>query len=76
MEQVMVYTTESCPWCRKAKAYLEERGVPFQEVNLETDQEAARRIVELTGQRSVPVLARGERYVVGFDPARIDNLLH
>ncbi len=76
MEDVRVYTTPTCPWCSKVKSYLKNKGVNYQEVDVADDIQAAQRMVELTGQRSVPVITIGERYIVGYDPDRIDSMLH
>jgi glutaredoxin 3 len=76
MEDVTVYTTPTCPWCSKVKSYLKNKGVNYQEVDVADDIQAAQRMVELTGQRSVPVITIGERYIVGYDPDRIDSMLH
>jgi glutaredoxin-like YruB-family protein len=76
MEDITVYTTPTCPWCTKVKSYLKTKGVNYNEVNVVEDIDAAQKMVELTGQRSVPVVTIGERYIVGYDPDRIDSMLH
>lgn len=76
MEDITVYTTPTCPWCTKVKSYLKNKGLNYQEVNVAEDIQSAQRMVELTGQRSVPVITIGERYIVGYDPDRIDSMLH
>lgn len=75
MSDITVYTTPQCPWCHKAKEYLESRGVDFEEKNVAEDREAADKMIDLTGQRSVPVIAKGSLYVVGYSPENIDKLL-
>ncbi|HYH04083.1 MAG TPA: glutaredoxin family protein [Bacillota bacterium] len=76
MEEVIVYTTPTCPWCTKVKGYLNEKGIQYREVDVATDGDAARKMVEVTGQRSVPVIAKGEQYVIGFNPEQIDQMVH
>lgn len=75
MEVLTVYTTPTCPWCNKVKAYLKDRGVDYQEVDVTTDYKDAERMIDLTGQRSVPVITKGDQYVVGFDPDGIERML-
>ena len=75
MSEVMVFTTSTCPWCRRAKEYLAARGLSFREVNVERDAEAAEEMVEATGQTAVPVVKIGETWVVGFHPPTIDQTL-
>ena len=76
MKELTLYTTATCPWCGKLKNYLKEKGAEFQEVDISVDETGASEMVELTGQRSVPVLSKGDQYVVGFNPTEVDRLLH
>ncbi|MDF9297633.1 glutaredoxin family protein [Geobacillus stearothermophilus] len=71
MAQVTVYTTTTCPYCVMAKNFLRAQGIPFKEVNVEFDPEAARRLVETTGQMGVPQIEIGGRWVLGYDPDAI-----
>jgi mycoredoxin len=63
MEPVTVYSTAWCPDCRRAKTFLKERGVGFEEVNIEEDPEGEEIVVRANnGKRTVPTLKVGERY--------------
>ncbi len=64
--KVTLYTTEPCGFCRQAKALLESRGVPFEEVNLAKSPEGRADLVTRTGQMTFPQLLVGERPVGGF----------
>ncbi|HEV2092958.1 MAG TPA: glutaredoxin family protein [Rubrobacter sp.] len=75
MPKVIVFSTPTCSWCRRAKRYFKEQGVPFKEINIERDQQAARDIVRKTGQTGVPVIKIGSNWIVGFDKERIDREL-
>ncbi|HOJ78790.1 MAG TPA: glutaredoxin family protein [Bacillota bacterium] len=75
MSEVVIYTSPSCPWCTKLKDYLDEKGVGYQEIDVSEDYNAAMKMVDLTGQRSVPVLMKGEQYVIGYNPEQIDRIL-
>ncbi len=75
MEEIAVYTTPTCPWCNKVKTYLNNKGVNYREYNVAIDSQAAQRMTEITGQRSVPVITKGDRYVVGYDPDRLDSMI-
>ncbi len=74
-QRVLVFTTPTCPWCNRAKAYLRERKVAFREVDVSRDRAAARDLVRRTGQIGVPVIEIGGKPIVGFDRAQIDRLL-
>jgi glutaredoxin 3 len=57
------------------KRYFKEHRVPFKEIDIERDQQAARDIVRKTGQTGVPVIKIGSAWIVGFDRDRIDKEL-
>ena len=75
MAKVVLFSTPTCTWCRRAKRYFKEHRVPFKEINIEGDQQAARDIVRKTGQTGVPVIKIGSVWIVGFDRERIDKEL-
>lgn len=63
MEPITIYSTFWCPDCRRAKAFLKERRVEFQEVNIEEDPQGEEIVLrENDGRRKVPTLKVGERY--------------
>jgi glutaredoxin len=65
MEPTTMYSTAWCPNCRRAKTFLKERGVTFEEVNIEGDPEGEEIMVRANnGKRKVPTLKVGERYFV------------
>ena len=54
---VELYTSSGCPYSDAAREDLEWRGVEFVEYDVEEDEEARRRMMELTGgNRTVPVI--------------------
>ncbi len=75
MSKVVLFSTSTCSWCRRAKRYFKEHRVPFKEVDVERDPKAARDIVGKTGQTGVPVIKIGNRWIVGFDKERIEREL-
>jgi len=50
-----------------AKSYLDELGVPYEEINVAADRDAAAQLVEKTGQMAVPVIEIGSKIIIGFD---------
>ena len=52
---IRIYTTSWCPDCRKAKRFLEENKLPFEEIDIEADLRAAKFVkVANQGKRKVP----------------------
>src|SRR6478672_8139301 len=72
---VVIYTSDDCHWCGKAKQYLTTRGVAYTEKNVEQDAAAAADAQRLSGQRGTPVITVGERVIVGFQRRALDTLL-
>ncbi len=75
VKRVVVYTSDSCPWCNKAKDYLKGLKIPFKEVNVSRNPAEADKLVKRTGQTGTPQLDINGKYVVGFDKPKIDALL-
>ena len=75
MSKVVLFSTSTCSWCRRGKRYFRENRIPFKEINVERDQEAAKDITRKTGQTGVPVIKIGSQWIVGFDKQRIDATL-
>jgi glutaredoxin len=58
-----MYSAGWCPDCRRVKTFLKERGLEFQEVNIEEDPEGEEIVLRANnGRRKVPTLKVGERY--------------
>jgi glutaredoxin len=63
MNPITLYVTTWCSDCRRVKLFLKERGVPFEEVNIEEDFEAEELVIEVNkGKRKVPTIRVGDRY--------------
>jgi glutaredoxin 3 len=75
MSKVVLFRTSTCSWCRRAKRYFKDHRVPFKEVDIERDPKAAQDIARKTGQKGVPVIKIGNRWIVGFDKERIEKEL-
>jgi glutaredoxin 3 len=75
LHRVIIFTTPTCSWCRRAKTYLRDRDVRFKEVDVSRDARAASDLVRRTGQMGVPVIEIDGRPIVGFDQRQVDRLL-
>lgn len=74
--KVIVFSTPTCSFCKKAKQYLRQNNIHFKDVDVLKDDAAARDMERRSGQRGVPVLDIGGKVVVGFDRPVIDRLLY
>ena len=72
---VVVYSTPTCPWCRRAKEYLSQKGIHYTEHNVADDRDKAREMIQKSGQMGVPVITIDSEVVVGFNQVQLDKLL-
>jgi glutaredoxin 3 len=73
---VTVYSTPTCHYCNLAKDFFKAKGIEFTEVNVGADREAAKAMVQRTGQMGVPVIDVGTETIIGFDEEKLRNLLN
>ena len=66
MDRVIVYTTEPCGFCRTAKALLDQRGIPYTEINLSRDAEGRAELAERTGMMTFPQIIIDGESIGGF----------
>ncbi|HUT38039.1 MAG TPA: FAD-dependent oxidoreductase [Methanoregula sp.] len=74
MRKVTVYSTKNCPYCRMVKAFLDKHGVPYDNIDVGEDINAAEKMIERSGQRGVPVIIVDDEVIVGFDSPRLNEL--
>ncbi len=75
MPTVKVYSTPTCPWCVKAKEFLKQHKVAFQEINVAGSEKARNEMVEKSGQMGVPVIDIDGKIIVGFDEKEMKKAL-
>ena len=73
--RITLYTTRNCPNCRKAKQYLQQLGLRFQEMDVNHSARAQKEFARL-GARGVPVIVVGGTRIDGFDRRRLDAALN
>lgn len=72
---VIIYTTPTCGYCKRAKAHFEEKGIQYEEIDVFRNRAKAAEMVEKSGQMEVPVLEINGKMLIGFDPVAIDAAL-
>ena len=73
--KVKIYTTTTCPYCHTAMEFFKENKVEYQEINVQKDSNAAKEMVEKSGQMGVPVIMIGDEIIIGFDKEKIKATL-
>jgi len=74
-KKVKIYSTATCPYCIRAKQFLKENSVPFEDIDVASNKAAADEMVRKTGQMGVPVLDIDGEIIVGFDREKIKDML-
>ncbi len=74
-KKVVIYSTPTCPYCKRAKDYLSRKEIPYTDINVAQDRDAAKEMIQKSGQMGVPVITIGDEVVVGFNQALLDSLL-
>ena len=74
--EITVYSTKQCMYCNNLKAWLAQNNIPYHSIDVGEDPVAAREMIDLTGQRGVPVIVIDGEVIVGFDRPRIEALLN
>jgi glutaredoxin-like YruB-family protein len=72
---VTIYTTPTCPYCKLAKDFFKEKGIPFSEIDVASDPTAANEMVKKSGQMGVPVIEVNGQIVVGWNQAALQEIM-
>ncbi len=75
MNNIIVYSTKSCPYCVMAKEYLKSKNITFEDVDVGSDMTRAMEMIRKSGQQGVPVLDVNGQIIIGFNRPAIDNAL-
>ncbi|QIK38813.1 glutaredoxin 3 [Caldichromatium japonicum] len=67
MPQVVIYTTQTCPYCQRARRLLQRKGVAFQEIAVDRDRMRWDEMVARSGRKTVPQIFIDDFHVGGYD---------
>ena len=68
MAHVRIYSSDHCPYCSRAKALLQQRGVTdFEEIVVDGKPDVRAQMTQLAGRTSVPQIFIGDTHVGGCD---------
>jgi glutaredoxin-like YruB-family protein len=74
-KKVIVYSTQTCPYCVMAKDFLKENKIAFRDVDVGADEKAAQEMIDKSGQMGVPVIDVDGKIIVGFDREALRDAL-
>ena len=72
---MVIYTTPTWPYCKRAKEYLSQKGISYEERNVAQDRAAAKEMIEKSNQMGVPVIIIDGEIIVGFNQSQVDEIL-
>lgn len=75
MKKITIYSTPTCVYCKMAKEYFKKNNIEFEEKDVLMDTSAREEMVQKSGQLGVPVIDVDGSITVGFDRARLAELL-
>lgn len=75
MKTVTIYSTPVCHFCQAAKEFFSTNSVEYTDFDVAADAEKRQEMIEMTGQMGVPVIRIDNDVVVGFDEAKVRELL-
>ncbi|WP_338849457.1 glutaredoxin family protein [Massilia sp. W12] len=73
-KQIVVYGTQTCPFCAKTREYLAGKKINFADLDVNHDKQAGKRFKEMGG-KAVPVILIGNRRIDGFNEKAIEEAL-
>lgn len=60
-----------CGWCQKAMAWLDERGIKYEKIDVIADEAAFEEMIRLSGQELAPVIQAGGKVLADFGPEEL-----
>jgi glutaredoxin len=74
--KVTVFSTPTCPYCKRVKQIMGKRGIEFEDFDVSSDKAAYERMREITeGARRVPVVQIDDQVLVGPDDNELEKAL-
>ena len=74
-KKVKVYSTTTCPFCIRAKQFLKDNNIAFEDIDVGSNQVAAEEMIKKSGQMGVPVIDIDGEIIIGFDKNKIKQAL-
>ncbi|MGI9186270.1 MAG: glutaredoxin domain-containing protein [Gaiellales bacterium] len=67
MKKVEFYSADWCPFCMRAKALLDSRGIEYEEINVDRIPGFREKLVEMTGRMTIPQIMVDGEPIGGYD---------
>lgn len=68
---IRLFVKPYCGWCREAQEWLDERGIPYEKLDVISDPAARREMTQLSGQTLAPVIEVDGKVLADFDTGQL-----
>jgi len=75
MIKLKIYSTPTCPFCKRAKEFFKKHNIEYKDVNVAENDKARDEMIEKSGQMSVPVIEIEDKIIVGFNEQELKKKL-
>lgn len=80
MKKVNMYTLSTCPWCRKTKNFFKDKNIPFEFIDYDLADEPIQEkigseMLKFTDHLAFPFVKIGDKFVIGYNPEKFEELL-
>ena len=83
MTEVIMYCTDTCPYCHRAEKLLKKKNVRLRKIRVDGNQSKLKEMIRLSGRNTVPQIFIGKKHIGGFDDlseleivGKLDKLLN
>tara|TARA_Y100001951_G_C11187897_1_gene209725 strand:+ start:196 stop:420 length:225 start_codon:yes stop_codon:yes gene_type:complete len=66
VDKIVIYSADWCSSCVSAKRFLEEKNIPYEEINIDRQGISRSRLIELTGRLAIPTIVVNESVIGGY----------
>lgn len=67
MPTVQIYATAFCPYCVRARRLLKRKGIDYEEIRVDKDQNEMRTMIQRSQRTTVPQIFIGDQHIGGYD---------
>jgi len=74
-DPLQLYVKTWCPWCVRAKEFLDAEGYHYEEIDVEANKDDYAKMIRLSSQRLTPTLVVGDLVLPDFGPEELRDFL-
>jgi glutaredoxin len=75
MAEIQIFSQPTCPACNEVKEYLKNKGIPFKDFNILSDDKALEEMLHVHKVRVTPLIIIGDKKLIGFDVVELEKAL-